>query len=156
MKNRLDYYKWIESLPKGYCAFCEYKREQVILKEFKNWVWHLSISPVWRYHSMLTPKRHVRFLSELNQEEIMEMVKLQCEIVDIYYGLELKDCNGNKFNKFEMLYRTRFDTHDPITGNTKPDHFHLNIYPFRDHHADPVMERDAYKYDLKSILLLHK
>lgn len=153
MKNRLEYYQWLENLPKELCTFCEYEEYQEIIEVGKYWVWHLSASPVWRYHTMLTPKRHVVLMSELTGNELKEMVTFHQHIIDLYRQANLKDCNGNPFNKYEMLWRVRDDTHDPITGNKKPNHLHLNIYPFKDHHTDPVMDRDGFEYDIRKLLI---
>ena len=101
---------------------------------------------------MLTPKRHITTLAELTSAELQQMVGLHEKIIKKYQSLKLLDSTGKPFSKYEMLWRVRKDTFDEITGNTKPDHFHLNIYPFKDHHTDPVMEREAYLFDIREYL----
>lgn len=149
MKDRAEYYKYIESLPENYCFFCDWENTQEIIEIRDNWIWHLSMSPVWRYHTMLTPKRHVVLLNELNGGELKEMVSFHQDVIENYKRINLIDKDGNPYKKYEMLWRVRNDTYDTVTGNMKPDHFHLNIYPFRDHHTDPVMDKDAFLYDFR-------
>ena len=152
MLSRVKYYEWLNECPQDYCAFCEWKKTQDVVATSKYFVWHLSMSPLFRYHTMLTPKRHCVTIQELTGAELKELIRIQGQVIDLYRKSGLKDLNGNPYKRYEMLWRVRDETHDPITGNVKPDHFHLNIDPFMEHNLDASIQRDAHLFDFRDVL----
>lgn len=152
LMTRSEYHDWVKSLPVGYCPFCDWTNNEILLEEGKLWIWIASRSPVWRYQTLLVPKRHIRDIIEFTSEELGECLSLYKNIIQKYISLKLVDNEGNPYVKYEMLWRKRLDCHDPVNHIVKPDHFHLNIYPFRDHLYEPKVY-DAHLFNIKDILL---
>jgi galactose-1-phosphate uridylyltransferase len=152
LMTREEYNKWIGSLPNGYCPFCDWEKVQLVMKIYPNWVWAESNSPIWRYQTMIFPKRHVEDIINLTVTEISEMFEIYKEVVDEYRKHQLVDKDGNIYNKYEFLWRMRDDRYDPKMGIVKVAHFHFNMYPFREHHTDPAIEKDASNYSFRDLL----
>lgn len=146
LMNRNNYDKWVETLPKDICTFCEWREYQIPLKEFDDWVWIANISPYWHWHTMLFPKRHFVKLEEMNVEEMGEMLRALKYAENKYKNAKLRLSNGDMIRSF--VYFWRFRNADTVDGETKLEHFHLHFAPQIEHSWDPTLEKDAYKCDV--------
>lgn len=45
--TREEYEKFLAQLPKGYCPFCDKDKHQIVLEEYKNWIWIAALAPYW-------------------------------------------------------------------------------------------------------------
>lgn len=141
-----EYNTWKSKLPKGVCTFCEWRKYQIPLKEFDNWVWVANIAPYWHWHTMLVSKRHLVEFGEINIEEMGELVKALKYVQNKYNKAHLKDKNGKSIENF--VYFWRFRKQLVIDGEIKCLHFHLHFAPQIEHSWDPTLEKDAHLCDV--------
>lgn len=144
--TREEYDSWVKTIKT--CTFCEWNKYQVVLKEFKYWVWIASIAPYWKYHTMIIPKRHFEKYSEINHKEAKELVKAINYGEDKILNSNLYRTDGSKIEKVVYFWRYRKNRYDPVSGNMRPSHFHLHLIPDRDHLWDPVVDPNAKDWDI--------
>lgn len=148
LMTRKDYDKWVASVPLKVCTFCEWKKYQVVLKEFENWVWIANIAPYWRYHTMILSKRHFLRFSDMSFKEAGELTQVidygEKKILDA----KLKRKDGTLIEKVVYFWRFRLNAYDPISGTTRNGHFHLHLAPDKDHLWDPIVDPTACKIDM--------
>ncbi len=149
--SRQAYEDFLKKIPDEVCSFCRWKEYQILLKEYAHWIWIANISPYWIYHTMLVPKRHFIKLSEMNIVETIEYVECVEDVLNIYQKARLKRVDGTSIEKYVYFWRYRANTFDPISKNNRPNHFHLHFAPDKDHLWDPVIEKNAHKYNLNLI-----
>ncbi len=87
---REKYEEFVKTIPAGMCLFCEYEKYQIIIKEWKYWFWIQPISSYFKYHTMLCPKRHVRYLCKLSEEEKNEFWRADNFINKKYESIGVK------------------------------------------------------------------
>ena len=149
LMTRDQYDRWLKELPPNVCTFCDWKKHQIILREFEYWVWVASIAPYWKYHTMILSKRHFEKFGDMTFKEAGELPGV------IDYGekrileSKLKREDGTLIEKVVYFWRYRFNRFDSITGTIKPAHFHLHLTPDRDHLWDPVIDLEADKWDIE-------
>lgn len=97
------------------CIFC--KREQFILKETSQAFVMLNLFPYNPGHLMVAPKRHIKDLEDLTDEEIKEIFSL---IKDSISALK-KEANPDGFNIGVNIGR--------VAGAGFEGHIHFHIVP---------------------------
>lgn len=147
--SREEYETWLKSMPKDYCAFCDWPKNQIVLREGRNWVWIANIAPYWRYHTMLITKRHIKEMTEMSLSEMGELAEMYNHIINKFRKCQLKRTDGSEVKKYVFFWRLRDDLYDPVSGNLRPDHFHIHLAPDKDHLWDPVIEKDAHQIDIE-------
>lgn len=150
--TRQKYEKFLRNFPKGHCSFCDYKKYQIILREWENWIWVVNIAPYWRYHTLLVPKRHFKEFEEITEKEMGEFKIMLNWAVKKYRDKKLFREDGSPIKKYIFFWRLRDDPLDMVSGNIRPDHFHFHIAPDRDHLWDPIVEHNAYLWDVNELL----
>ena len=135
-----------------YCAFCDWRENQIVLKEGRGWLWIANCAPYWRYHTMFITKRHVKELSELSITEMGELIEFYAYAIERFRKAKLSRPDGTEIKKYVFFWRLRDDLFDPISGNKRPDHFHIHLAPDKDHLWDPVIDKDASKVDIVRLL----
>lgn len=109
----MDYIK-AAGKPSG-CIFCE--REKFVLKDGKLAFAMLNLFPYNPGHMMVAPKRHVRELSDLSDEEIKEMFHL----IKICINALKKEANPEGFNIGLNIGK--------VAGAGFEGHIHFHIVP---------------------------
>lgn len=150
--SRKEYENFLKSLPKNICSFCENKKYQIILKEWKHWIWIVNLFPYWHYHTLLFPKRHIKEFSQLTIKEMEELKKITIFVIGKYKQKKLRLKNGDKLRKYVFFWRLREDNRDLISGNIRPNHFHIHIAPDKDHLWDPIIDSTANQFNFKDFL----
>jgi len=142
--TREEYDIWFKDIPENACTFCDWKKYQIVLKEFEHWIWIANIAPYWKWHTMIIPKRHFEKYADMTFMEAGELVSV------IDYGekklLEsnLKRSDGSKVEKVVYFWRFRFNRFDPVSGTVRPAHFHMHLTPDKDHLWDKILDKDAH------------
>ncbi len=139
--SRNEYDKFVKTIPANICLFCKYKKYQIIIHEWKYWILVQSISPYFTFHSMLCTKRHIKYFSELNNNERLEFWKSDKEINYAYNMAGIK--------KIRMQLHIRY-TNNKNTGPN--EHFHMHYYQFKDGDFKILLSKTAYKQDMVKIL----
>jgi len=101
---------------------------------------------------MFITKRHATEMSLLSVMEMGELVEMYTYAVQKFRAARLKNRDGKEIKKYVFFWRLRDDRLDPLSGNIKPDHFHIHLAPDKDHLWDPVIDQDAVGIDLKKLL----
>ena len=148
LMNRDQYNKWLKKLPKNYCTFCNWKEYQIVLKEGWRWIWVANLAPYWYWHTMLVPKRHFVEYNEMNDKEAVELRDMFDYAINRYREEKLLREDGSQIKKYVFFWRLRDDTYDPISKVKRPNHFHIQIAPDKDHLWDPTLDKNAYKIDI--------
>lgn len=149
--SRAEYDLWTKNIPKEKCMFCD-QNEQFILKEGYEWLWVANIAPYWYYHTMLIPKRHFVEYWDMTNDEAIELKQLSKYVINRYRQAKLLRSDNTEIKKYVFFWRLRDDRFDPISGNIRPDHFHLHIAPDKDHLWDPTLDENAYKVDIRKLI----
>ncbi|MFA6407793.1 MAG: HIT domain-containing protein [Candidatus Paceibacterota bacterium] len=123
----------------GGCAFCK-KPSDLVIKEYKNWVWVFSAFPYKKYHTLLFSKRHIIKFSELDVKELGELKKILGEI-EYYYREKKIICKNSKFgDQIFFSWRSRYN--DKIKKSVS--HFHLHIYPQFAQRINEIIDKDSW------------
>ena len=146
--SRKQYDKWVAELPKDKCTFCEWKKYNVVLKEFDYWIWVANIAPYWYWHTMFVPKRHFVEFNEQSFQEAAELLTVFDYAKKKFVDAKLKRKDGKDVEKFVYFWRHRLNRYDPISGTVRPDHFHIHLAPDKDHLWDSTLDDDAYLCDV--------
>jgi len=101
---------------------------------------------------MFITKRHVKELSELSITEMGELIEFYAYAIERFRKAKLSRPDGTEIKKYVFFWRLRDDLFDPISGNKRPDHFHIHLAPDKDHLWDPVIDKDASKVDIVRLL----
>lgn len=133
------------SIPTGACTFCEWKKYQQVIKEFENWLWIANLAPYWNWHTMVVPKRHFVEFQDQTYKENAELLDVLQHAKRKLLDSGLVRADGVEVKKIVSFWRYRADRRDPITGNVRPDHFHLHIVPDKDRLWDSTLDKNAYK-----------
>lgn len=150
--TRKQYDKWLSKIPQGTCTFCTWEENQIILKEFENWVWIACIAPYWRWHTMIISKRHFVEFHEMTFREAGELVEAISYATKTMLDAKLTREDGVEIKKVVYFWRFRADRFDPISKTVRPDHFHLHLTPDKDHLWDPILDKHPEKVDVKKLL----
>ncbi len=144
--SRNQYYNQIKNQPKRKCPFCLEK--QIILYAGVGWNWIAASSPYMEYHTMLVSERHIVKMSDLTDMEWLELKRLHDKIIEIYTDMNIfhKD-SGLAIDGlfFGWRFRNRLLNHRLNSKNL--DHFHLHIFPDKEHMLDPLTQSDAHKWN---------
>ncbi len=143
---RREYDKFVKTIPRNVCLFCAYKKYQIIIREWKNWILVQPVSPYFTYHVMLCSKRHVKYLYELNANERAEFFKADEWINRVYKKIGIK--------RVRMQFHGRHSV-----KNKKPDpneHLHIHYYKFEEGDFKILLHKTAYKQDMKKLFGLGK
>lgn len=146
--SRKQYDKWLRKLPEGICTFCDFKKYQIILKEFDYWVWIANLAPYWYWHTMIVPKRHFVEFDEMTFRESGELPEVLAHTKAKFLQSKVTRNDGVRVEKFVYFWRLRINRFDPISGTTRPNHFHLHLAPDKDHLWDEILDNDAYTCDV--------
>jgi len=139
--QRDEYDKFVKTIPKNTCLFCEYKKYQIIIKEWKHWILIQPISPYFTFHSMLCSKRHIKYLSELNNKERLEFWKADKKINSAYKKSGIK--------KIRMQLHIRHEGRETTNLN---DHLHLHYYKFKEGDFRILLSKTAHKQNMVKML----
>jgi len=146
--SREEYEEFVKSIPSGHCPLCKVN-EQIYLGESEHWVWIANISPYWKYHTMLIPKKHVHYLSELNKDELYDFQQFLKLVSKHLLKLGLKYDNGKKINQFLTMFRESCDNDDP--SYYKTDHLHIHMVPDERGVNRFKIDPEAINIDIKKI-----
>lgn len=124
--SRSDYEQFVKTIPIGHCPLCHIE-EQIALGESDYWYWIANISPYWKYHTMLIPKRHVHYFSELSTDELVDFQKFLRRVIKHLLRLKLTYDNGKSINQIITMFRESTDFDDP--SYYKTDHLHVHLSP---------------------------
>lgn len=146
--SRDNYDKFIKTIYADICLFCEYKKYQILIHEWKHWILIQPISPYFKYHVMLCPKKHIKYLSELNKKEQKEFWKADKAICGAYNKIGVK--------KLRLQVQARFAEKSRIKKRTFPfahnEHLHIHYYKFREGDFRILVSKTAYKQDMRRLL----
>ncbi|MBS9775089.1 HIT domain-containing protein [Candidatus Gracilibacteria bacterium] len=90
-----------DALGKTECPFCK-KEEIPIIQEFENWYFIQNKYPYKgaKKHTLLVPKRHIEHTKNLQNEELLELAKIEAYIEKYYkrenYFSFIRQTNGGK------------------------------------------------------------
>lgn len=152
LMDRKSYDKWVAGMKPGECTFCDWKHNQIVLKEGWRWMWIANIAPYWYWHTMLVPKRHITKMEEINDYEWMELKEMHTYAMNKYRNAKLTRIDGSDVDRYVFFWRQRDNPIDPQTGAFKPNHFHIHMAPDKDRLWDSILDKDAYKLDIVSKL----
>lgn len=158
--TRDEYEKFLKEYPG--CAFCDWDKEwkgepvQIVLHKGKNWNWLYNRWPYWPCYTVISPKEHIKEVTELLPRSkiliwfiktISPSVGRLIEMIEMYqYGLE-KFRKLGLSEKYIVQFRMRDNLVDSISGNKRPEHFHINFVADKDHLYDPTIDPDAVNFD---------
>ncbi|HEU4677321.1 MAG TPA: hypothetical protein VFS75_01225 [Candidatus Paceibacterota bacterium] len=113
-----QYYEMRRRFEKDICTFCELPKENEIIWEDEHMrVWHVPLKYMredeLKYHFVIAPKRHVRRMEELTDDEA----------VSLHHAHQII---GAKYHMPGGGYVTRFGAIAYNAGTV--DHLHVNIY----------------------------
>jgi diadenosine tetraphosphate (Ap4A) HIT family hydrolase len=150
--SRQEYEKHVQGLPKGVCPLCDIK-SQISLGESSHWYWIANMSPYWKWHTMLIPKRHEQDMDNLTKEELEDYFIFHKKIITHLHDLGLIHDDGKKIDQFITMTRTRFP--EVLNGSTyyKPDHLHVHVVPDREGVSRFVLDDSAPKVDIVTLSL---
>ena len=152
MLSRQEYDKWIATLPKDKCTFCEWEQYQIVLKEFKHWVWIANIAPYWYWHTIILSKRHFVEFHDQSFQEVAELLTVLDYTKKKFIDAKLYRKTGELVEKFVYFWRLRLNRFDPISKTVRPDHFHIHLAPDKDHLWDSTLDENAHLLDIKDKL----
>jgi diadenosine tetraphosphate (Ap4A) HIT family hydrolase len=124
--SRDEYEEWTKRIPPDYCPIC-HPSEQILLGKTKHFFWFANISPYWKYHTMIVPKRHVDYFSRLTNEELIDFQKFLKKITKHLLSLELTYDDGTAMTQFLTMFRESADKSK--VGYYKMDHLHIHLVP---------------------------
>jgi len=139
--SRDKYDRFVKTIPAGVCLFCEYKKYQITIHEWKYWVLVQPISPYFTFHSMLCSKRHVKYLSELNKRERLEFWKADRQINEAYKRAGI--------NKVRLQLHIR---HEGNKSGGPNEHLHIHYYQFKKGDFKILLSKNAHKQNMVKIL----
>ena len=150
--SRREYEGWLKAMPPDYCAFCDWRVNQIVLEETPHWLWIANRAPYWRYHTMFVSKRHLRELGELNVSEVGGLVDIYTHAIERFRKAKLARADGTSIQKYVLFWRLRDNLMDVVSGNMRPDHFHIHLAPDKDHLWDPIVDEGAVDIDMKKFI----
>ncbi len=150
--SRKEYENFLKNLPKKCCSFCEYKKYQIVLKEWKYWIWIVNLSPYWYHHTLLVSRRHFEEFPQLTIKELTQLKEAITFVTNKYRQKKLRLKDGTRIQKYVFFWRLRDNKYDSISGNTRMGHFHIHIAPDKDHLWDPVVDSTANQFDFREFL----
>lgn len=145
---RNDYDKFVKTIPAGVCLFCEYKKYQILIREWKHWSLIQPISPYFKYHVMLCTKRHLKYLSQLNKKEQEEFWKADKAVCSAYKKIGIKNLRMQLHARFARKAVAKKSAL-PLDHN---EHLHIHYYKFKDGDFKILVSKTAYKQDMRSLL----
>lgn len=146
--SRGKYDKFVKTLPGNVCLFCEFKKYQIIIHEWKYWILVQPISPYFKHHSMLCTKRHVKYFSDLNAGERREFFKADKSVNNAYKALEVSRLRM----QLHMRYKNSGKRKRKIDPN---EHLHIHYYPFKDGDFRSLVSKTAYRQNMVKLLKPH-
>lgn len=138
--SRIEYEEWMAKQPKDLCAFCEWKKNQIVIYEGYKWLWVANLAPYWKIHTLLVPKRHFKEYGEMTNSEAVEFKQLIDKAIKKYETLGVE--------RFVHFWRKRKNSFDPKTGKKKVDHFHVHLCDDFDGMWDPILDDKAKEWDV--------
>lgn len=150
--SRKEYEEYVKNIPKDVCQLC-FIENQITLGESVYWYWIANISPYWKWHTMLVPKRHETDMDSLSQEEFLDYQNFHRRVVRHLRDLNLVHDDGKEIDQFITMVRSRFN--DVPNGSTyyKPDHLHIHIVPDKEGVERFVLDESAKDVDIANIAL---
>jgi len=143
--TRDDYENYLRGYRKDRCPFCDWPHEQIVLHEGHNWIWIYNRFPYWKNQTMLVPKRHFKEITDMSLAETAEMIDMYKFALNRFRERGIGD-------KYVMFWRLRDRMIDSISGNKRPDHFHINLVTDKDHLWDPLIDPEAIKCDPNKLM----
>lgn len=147
LMSRDEYYDHLRCNDFGACAFCEWKKWQVVLDRTPNWIWIASLSPYFKYHTMFVPLRHIVDIDELTNAEFDELKIIKRRALDQYVKADLHHPDGQPVNMFSYEWRVRQGGIDKTFGVTKSVHLHLHMWPERDGLMSSITDPEAHMWN---------
>jgi diadenosine tetraphosphate (Ap4A) HIT family hydrolase len=152
--SREEYEIYVKSLAKGHCAFCVIEN-QIVLGESKYWYWIASLSPYWKHHTMLIPKRHESSMSHLTQDELSDYFSYHKIISTHLINLNLVHDDGEVFNQILTMIRERTGkSNDQSKEHEKTDHLHIHIVPDKEGFERYVLDPLATDFDFERLKIV--
>jgi diadenosine tetraphosphate (Ap4A) HIT family hydrolase len=101
------------------CPFCQIQQDKTTILNNGNHVRVILSNPrLMKGHLLITPKRHVEKLSELNQEEITELINKTIEFQEKILNTFAKGCDiRQNYRPFQKQ------------NNLKVNHLHIHLQP---------------------------
>jgi len=149
--SRPEYDDWLKTIPRDVCTFCRWKKYQIVLREFKYWVWIANIAPYWKWHTMIISKRHFEKYSDMTSLEAGELTRMidygEKKIIDS----KLRRDDGSLVEKVVYFWRYRANRFDPISGTIRPDHFHIHLCCDKDRRWDSTIDDHSTEWDVEAL-----
>jgi len=143
--TRKEYLDWYAKEGCKECLLCK-PEVQMVIEEFKHWIWIVNPAPYVGRHTMLIPRRHILFESEITEEEHKEYRKIFDLILDRYRAAKMKHHDGTPVRKFTVATRTR-DYRFVHDGDLpRPEHLHKHFIPEHIKMWRKMNEEDAHTY----------
>ena len=143
---RDDYQKWFES--SNSCLLCQ-PDEQIVLKEYKHWLFIVNRAPYRRYHTMIIPKRHVKHLHRLNYQETITLPKVYQDVMKRYKSTGVKLEDGEKPDRYLVMIHA---SQEGLETKERPEHLHIHFLPYRTGLLSPLMLPETIKFKLDSFI----
>ncbi len=151
--SRDDYEQWTKNIPEDHCPIC-HVNEQILLGETEHFIWIANISPYWKYHTMIVPKRHIDYFSKLNHEEIFDFQKFLKQITKHLLSLGLTYDDGSPLTQFLTMFRESADKNK--SGYYKMDHLHIHLVPEKRGVDRFKLDPEAIHIDMQKLQLSKK
>ncbi|MCB9805715.1 HIT domain-containing protein [Candidatus Nomurabacteria bacterium] len=150
--SRKEYEELVKSFSDGYCPLCDLGK-QIVLGESDYWVWIANLSPYWKFHTMLIPKRHISDFTDLKIEELEDLQIFYKRIIKHFLSLGIKQDSGSNVDQFVLMIRTRFDSVENGSTYYKPVHLHLHLVPDKEGVDRFIIDPEAIEVDIQQISL---
>lgn len=118
----------------GDCLLCD-ASQQIVIQEFDKFLWISSISPYWKFNTMVIPKRHVEQFHQFTTEELTDLQEITEYVTEQYIRLDYH--RGDEHPAHDnVIFFWRF--RDPARNVKKTAHLHLYVVPNPDQIFGPV------------------
>jgi len=151
--TRDEYFRWLKTLPKGVCSFCE-NSDNIVVKTGTCWSLMFCIAPYWPNHLMLVPKRHFVEFTDMQDDELTEFLDFYRYIMSKLRTVKLLHSDESPVDRYLFFWRKRENQIDPVTNVVKTDHFHFHIVPEKEHLWDSIVDNKATLVNV-DILIKH-
>jgi len=151
LMGRTDYQKWF-NLYKQACLLCQPKK-QIILAEYDHWLLILNKAPYRRYHTMLMPKKHIKYFQDLNVEQLVDYQKSLKDTLDRFEKADIRLENGEKPPRFLVMIHAAYESWEAADGtNTRPEHLHVHVMPYITGLLDSIVDPEVLNIDHNSFV----
>lgn len=127
--SRDEYYSRLRTGDFNDCGFCGDGVKQVVLDKGKHWLWVASISPYWKYHTMLVPVRHISDIEDMTMDEFGELKSMKRRASRRFAESGLSWLDGSPITTFTYMWRVRQGGIDHKFNTIKSTHLHIHMWP---------------------------